>query len=262
MDKASYVIKVTDRGTGTVTYLKYPRPVSELGLESLGKYLTQTAALNPSFTPEKVVAMVADRQNQASLYQQSPIVAEAQPWDAEVVYGKENPSQRFTFHVHCLADCVTSITFPQGTTPEDAMAYAKAHLDEIDTFSLPRILKALEIVEGSGCLEDDYPPTAQVMCVDATFTASAHTARCVKFSRHLTEEQADFFRFCLMKFRYGYGDNAAVTEGAVKLFNALAPDKGWDVTAQVLDHLEPWERVMDYEGYDLEQGLPTCPVRG
>lgn len=263
MDKASYVIKVTDKGTGTVSYLKYPRPVSQLGLESLGKYLTQAAALNPKFTPEKVMATVADRENQGPLYRQSPVVVEAQPWDAEVAYGterKENTSQRFTFHVRCLADCVTAITFPRGTTPEAAMDYAKAHLDEIDTFSPPRITKVLEIVEGSGCLEDNYPPTAQVMCVDAAFTASVQTARCVKFSRHLTQEQADLFRSCLMKFRYGFGDNNAVTEAAVKLFNALAPDKGWDVTAEILDHMEPWERVMDYEGYDLEQGLPTCRV--
>lgn len=263
MEKASYVVKVTDKGTGTVSYLKYPQPVTEIGLESLGKYLTQTAALNPKFTPEKLVATVVDRENQGPLYRNQPVVVEAQPWDAEVTYGterKERPSQRFTFHVRCLADCVTAITFPNGTTPEEALAYAKAHLDEIDLVFPPRIVKALEVVEGSGCLEDDYPPTAQVMCVDATFTASAQTARCVKFSRHLTEEEADLFRSCLMEFRYGHGDNSTVTEGAVKLFNALALKKGWDVTAEVLDHLEPWERVMDYDAYDLERGLPLCRV--
>ncbi len=263
MDKASYVVKVTDKRTGTVSYLKYPQPVTELGLDSLGKYLTQTAALNPSFSPEKLVATVVDRQNQGPLYRNQPVVVEAQPWDAEVAYGterKENTSQRFTFHVRCLADCVTSITFPQGTTPEAAMDYAKAHLDEIDLVFPPRITKALEVVEGSGCLEDDYPPTAQVMCVDAAFTASVQTARCVKFSRHLTEEQADLFRFCLMKFRYGFGDNSAVTEAAVKLFNALAQKKGWDVTAEVLDHLEPWERVMDYDAYGPERDRPYCRV--
>lgn len=263
-NRPAYTVKVTDRKTGTVTYLKYPHPLTPDEAEDLGSYLAQIARHNPDFSPEQVVAAAIDRRNQSQHYHGRPIQVSSAPWDMEVAYGespKKPTPQRLTFHIRCLADCVSCITFPGGTTLEEGMAYAKAHIDELDTFYPPRIIKCLEIVEGSGCLEADCPPTSQVVCVDDTFTASANTARCVKFSRRLTDEQANLFRECLKKLNMArIGGNGAVTAEAVKLFNTLAESQGWDVTGTVLDTMEPWERVMDYDAYDPERGTPTCRI--
>ncbi len=263
-ERPTYTVKVTDQKTGTVTYLKYPHPLTPDSAERLGRFLAQIARHNPDFSPEKVAEIAVDRLNQGQHYHDRPIRIDAAPWDMEVAYheGSEDVTpRRLTFHTRCLADCVTAITFTHDVTLEEAMAYAKAHMDELDTFYPPRIIKCLEIVEGSGCLEDDCPPNSQVVCVDGTFTASAHTAQCVKFSRRLSDEQADLFRSCLKKASVArIGGNREVVAQAVKMFNTLASEYGWDVTAELLNTLEPWERVMDYDAYDVEGGEPTCRI--
>ena len=257
---------VTDRGSGESVYLKYPHPLSQLTLENLERQLAGIARNNPEFTPIQVAAHAADRLNQLPSYTARPIRAAETPWDYEVAYGEaegEKPrSQRFSVHVRCLADFVTEGIFLQGgETVETATAYIKEHLGELERFTNPRIIKACEVVEGSGCLEDDYPPLAQVVCVDGTFTASAETAKCVKFSRALTEEEAVFFRVCLREIApgggHGYSNTQVVGDG-VKLFNGISEQQGWGVTAEVLDHMEPWSRMVDYGFYKSEPGPSYC----
>lgn len=264
MEKASYVVKVTDRKTGVAAYLKYPRRISPAGMETLSRFLSQVAKYNPDFSPDEVVAHVVDRLKQSSMY--AALRVEAQPWDAEVAFGEEpqeqkNPSQRLTFHVRCLADCMTGVTFPHGgMTLEEAMADAKAHLHELCSFSPPKIVSVLEVVEGSGYLTDDCPPLAQVVCVDTAFTAAPATARCVKFSRPLTQEQDEYFRKCLKLLSdERVGDNDAVVTNAVKAFNATAAAEGWTVTAEKLEHIEWWNSMVAY-GHDFEPELPSVRI--
>lgn len=264
MEKPSYVVKVTDRKTGAVAYLKYPRRVSPAGLEGLSLFLTQVAQHNPAFTPEEVVAHVVDRLKQGSMY--AALQVDAQPWDAEVAFGEEpqeqkNPSQRLTFHVRCLADCMTEANYPSGgMTLEEAMADVKAHLHDFSAFYSPKIVSVLDVVEGSGYLADDCPPLAQVVCVDATFTATPTTARCVRFSQPLTQEQDEYFRKCLkLMFDKRVGNNDNVVTGAVKLFNATAAAEGWTVTAEKLEHIEWWNSMVAY-GQDLEPELSTLRI--
>lgn len=274
MKHPSYIVRVTDKGSGESVYLKYPHSLPPVALENLQKRLAGIAKSNPEFTLAQVAAHAADLFNQQSRYAsyqtEKPIRATSAPWDYEVAYGeakerKKSPSQRFTVHVRCLADCVTEVTFPQGgMTVETATAYVKAHLDEFDAFRSPHIVKACEVVEGSGCLENDCPPLAEVVCVDDTFTAATQTAKCVKFSRRLTDQEASFFRSCLKEFSPGGPgvENASVVAYAVKLFNATAQKQGWDVTAEVLEHLEPWHRMMDYDLYKPEPGPSLCRLCG
>lgn len=264
MEKASYIVKVTDRKTGATAYLKYPRRISPAGMETLSRFLTQVAKYNPDFSPDEVVAHVVDRLRQSSIY--AALRVAAQPWDAEVAFGEEpqgqkNPSQKLTFHVRCLADCVTDITFPSGgMTLEEAMDYAKAHVRELDAFYPPKIVTVLDVVEGSGYLADDCPPLAQVVCVDTTFTATPATARCVKFSQPLTEEQDEYFRKCLKTMSDSrVGDNDMVVTGAVKAFNNAAAKFGWTVTAEKLAHMEWWNSMVAY-GHDLAPQLSTVHI--
>ncbi len=270
-----YIVKVTDRGSGESVYLKFPHLLPPVALENLEKRLAGIARSNPEFTPAQVAAHAADQLNQQARYAayqtEKPIRATETPWDYEVAYGEakaegEKPrSQRFTFHVRCLADCVTEVTFPQGgETVETATAYAKKHLGEFDRFANPRIIKACEVVEGSGCLAEDCPPLAQVVCVDGSFTASTETAKCVKFSRPLTEDEAAFFRVCLKEGSPGGPgyDNTQVVDFAVKLFNGLSEKQGWDVTAEMLDHMEPWHRMIDYDVYKYGPGPSYCRLCG
>lgn len=266
----NFIVKVTDRGSGESVYLKYPHPPSQLSLDNLEKLLAGIARNNRSFTPIQVVNHAADRLNRLPSCSVKPILAAETPWDYEVAYGEakeegETPQpQRFTFHVRCLADCVTEVTFPQGgETVESATAYVKKHLGETDAVTSPRIIKICELVEGSGCLED-YPPLAQVVCVDGTFTASAKTAKCVKFSRAITDYEAAFFQVCLRKIApggYGY-DNTYVVEDGVKLFNGISEQQGWGVKAEILDHMEPWSRMVDYGFYKSAPGPSYYHVCG
>lgn len=264
MEKPSYVVKVTDRKTGAVAYLKYPRRVSPAEMDGLSRFLNQVAKNNPEFPPEVVVAHVVDRMSQSKQY--AALQVDAQPWDAEVAFGEEpqeqkNRSQRLTFHVRCLADCVAGVTYPSGgMTLEEAMDDAKTRLHELCSFSPPKIISVEEVVEGSGYLADDCPPLAQVVCVDTTFTATPATARCVKFSRPLTQEQDEYFRKCL-KTMYDerVGDNDMVVTGAVRAFNNAAAKFGWTVTAEKLEHIEWWNSMVAY-GHDLEPELSTVRI--
>lgn len=265
----SYIVKVTDRGSGESVCLKYPHPPSQVALENLERKLTDIARNNPEFTPFQVAFQAADRLNAQPMYTVRPIRAAETPWDYEVAYGEAKDeatrSQRFTFHVRCLADCVAEATFPQGgETVETATAYVKEHLGEFDRFFNPKIIKACEVVEGSGCLEDDYPPLAQVVCVDGTFTASPETAKCVKFSRPITDYEAAFFQVCLKEGSSsgpGYG-NAFVVDCGIKLFNGISEQQGWGVTAEVLDHIEPWHRMIDHDLYNPYPGPSYCRLCG
>lgn len=266
MERTSFVIKATDRKSGAVVYLKSTRPIFSAEVENLGRMLGQISQSNPEFSPEEVAACAADRLSQSGHY--AGIQVAAQPWDTEVDYGEEprtpkSRSQKLTFHVRCLADCVSEITFPRGNmTLDEAMAYAKAHVHELDTFYPPKLLTAQEVVEGSGYLEDDYPPLAQVVCVDASFTASPATARCVKFSQALTPEQEEHFRQCLKVLSENLlGDNDAVVAGAVKEFNLAAAELDWDVTARLLEHIEPWNTMIAH-GCEFEPTLgPTIRIQ-
>ena len=263
-EEATFTVKATDARTGEASYIKFPRPVWKGETDSLKKYFDLMAAHNPDFTPEQIAAHIADRLGEKKPYKGVQVAGK--PWDAEVVYGEEgetapkkNPSQRLVFRVLCVADCTAEIMFPQGTNLTDAMAYAKAHLHEIEHFQMPRTMRPFEVIEGSGHLEEDYPPWGQVVCVDGAFSADVRTAKCVRFSRQLTEEQAAAFRACLKEFAYPGGEaNGETVRLAVQMFNATAKAKEWEVTAEVLEALEPWDRVMDYDAFSPFPGPSHC----
>lgn len=261
--ETSFVIKLTHRKSGETVYLKCPRPISETGVENLEKWLDQITRLNPDFAPEEAVAHAVERMNQSRHYATIQVVDK--PWDVEAAYGEaedgdvpqEPPPrpQKLTFHVRCMAECMTEITFSRGNvTLEEAMAYAKAHVHELDTFYPPKITAALEVIDGSGYLAED-PASAQVVCIDANFTASPATARCVKFSRALTDDETEYFRRFLQALPDATPeDNDGVVTCAVEAFNRLAAEQNWDVTAEKLDKIEPWNSMIAY-GHDFEPGL-------